>query len=106
LAEWLQHLAGNLRVRGSNPAIPSPTFNPAGCSKSIYIKETVCTYVSMSPFHAQTTGLISTKFCADLPGYSGKVLNPSMTLPTRPQIPKPKQITGEKTLLYKKCSDG
>jgi len=34
-----------------------------------------------------------------------------MTAPTRtpdpgiPQTPKPKQITGEKTLLYKKCAD-
>jgi len=40
----------------------------------------------------------------------GKVLNTSMTLPTRypdprvPQTPKPIQITGEKTLLYKKIS--
>jgi len=35
-----------------------------------------------------------------------------MTLPTQPtdprvrQTPKPKQITGEKTLPYKKCPDG
>jgi len=35
-----------------------------------------------------------------------------MTLPTQPidrgvtQTPKPKQIAGEKTLLYKKCPDG
>jgi len=36
----------------------------------------------------------------------------SMFLPTKlpdlrvPQTPKPKQSTGEKTLLYKKCPDG
>jgi len=35
-----------------------------------------------------------------------------MTLPTKPpdpevpQTPKPKQITGEKTFLYKKCPEG
>jgi len=43
---------------------------------------------------------------------SGKVLETSMTPPTRPpdlrvpQTPKPKQIAGEKTLLYKKYPDG
>jgi len=53
-----------------------------------------------------------TKFCTDLHANSGKVLNTSITLPTQtpdpgiPQTPKPKQITGEKTLLYKKCPDG
>jgi len=41
-----------------------------------------------------------------------KVLNTSMTQPTQPPDPrapqtlKPKPTTGEKTLLYKKCSDG
>jgi len=54
----------------------------------------------------------STKFCTGLPDNSGKVLNTSMTPktwppdPRVPQTPKPKQITGEKTLLYKKCPDG
>jgi len=36
----------------------------------------------MSPFHAWTP--ISTKFRTDLPANSGKVLNTSMTPPTRP----------------------
>jgi len=49
------------------------------------------------------------KFCTDLHTYSGKVFDTRMTPPTRhpdPRVPqplKPKQITGEKTLLYKKC---
>jgi len=61
----------------------------------------------MSPFHSQTAGPISTKFCTDLPTNLGKVLYTTMALPTRPPDPgpKPKQITGEKTLLKKKCPD-
>jgi len=61
-------------------------------------------YVSVSLFHARTTLPASTKFCTDLHTHSGKVLKTSMTLPTQPsdpglpQTPKPKQITGEKTL--------
>jgi len=61
-------------------------------------------------FTREPVGLISTKICADFPTNSGKVLNTSMTLPTRPLTPGyPKLqnlITGEKTLLYKKCPDG
>jgi len=55
---------------------------------------------------------MSTKFCTDLHTNSGKVLNTNLTLPTRLphpralQTPKPKQIIGEKTLLYKKYPDG
>jgi len=69
----------------------------------------LCTYlptdVSMSLFHAQTARPISTKFCTDLHTDAGKVLITSMTPPTPrvPQSPKPKQISGEKTFLYKKC---
>jgi len=65
----------------------------------------------MSLFHKQTVIPISTKFCTGLHTKSGKVLNTSQTLPNRtpdpgiPQTPKPKQITKEKTLLYKKCPD-
>jgi len=66
----------------------------------------------MSPFHARTARPISTKFCTDLPTNSGKVLNTTMTPPTRPpdpgvpQTPKPKWVTGEKTLCNVKCPDG
>jgi len=66
----------------------------------------------MSLFHARTAVPMSIKFCADLHTTSGKNLNSNMTLPTQPpdpwapQTPKPKQITGGKTLLYKKCPDG
>jgi len=68
------------------------------------MKQAVCThlYVAVFPFYAV---LISTKFCTDLPTNSGKVLNTSMTPSTQlpdpmvPQIPKPKQIMGEKILL-------
>jgi len=66
----------------------------------------------MSPFRAQTARPISTKFCTDLPTNSGKVLNASMTPPTQPldprvpQTPKPKRVTGEKTLCNVKCPDG
>jgi len=66
----------------------------------------------MSPFHARTAEPISTKFCTDLCTNSGKVLNTIMTPPTRPldpgvpQTPKPKQVTGEKTLCNVKCPDG
>jgi len=76
-------------------------------NKSIYILSDclyVCTY--------QTAGPISTKFCTDLHTNSGKVLNTSMTTPTQPldpgvpQTPKPKWITGEKTLCNVKCPDG
>jgi len=56
----------------------------------------------MSPFHARTAGPISTKFCTDLPTNSGKILNTVMIPPT----PKPKRVTGEKTLCNVKCSDG
>jgi len=69
-------------------------------------------YLPMSLFHAGTAGLISTKFCTDLPANSGKVLNTSMTPSTQPldprlpQTPKPKQVTGEKTLCNVKCPDG
>jgi len=65
----------------------------------------------MSPFHAQTAGPISTKFCTDLPANSGKALNTSMTPPIQPldsgvpQTPKPKRVTGEKTLCNLKCPD-
>jgi len=58
----------------------------------------------MSPFHARTARPISTKCCTDLPTNSGKVLDTSMTTPTQPlhprvpQTPKPKWVTGEKTL--------
>jgi len=58
----------------------------------------------MYPFHAQTAGPISTKFCTDLPNSSGKVLNTSMTPQTQPLDPgvaqtlKPKWVTREKTL--------
>jgi len=71
---------------------------------SIYIYKSDCLYLC-----PRTAGPISTKFCTDLPTNSGKVLNTSMTLPTQPpdpgvpQTPKPQQITGEKTLPYKKC---
>jgi len=54
----------------------------------------------------QTAKPISTKFCTDLHTNSEKVFNTPPTLPPDagyPQTPKPKQITGEKTLLYKKC---
>jgi len=66
----------------------------------------------MTPFHARTARPIPVKFCTDIPANSGKVLNTSRTPPTcppdpvLPQTPKPKQITGEKTMLYKKCPDG
>jgi len=69
-------------------------------------------YLPMSPFHILTAGPISTKFCTDLPTNWGKVLNTRMTTPTRPpdpgvpQTPKPKWITGEKTLCSIKCPDG
>jgi len=61
----------------------------------------------MSLFYAQIRRPIFTKFCTDLHNNSGKVLNTSLTQPTRspdpgvPQTPKPKQITGEK-LCYTK----
>jgi len=63
----------------------------------------------MSLIHAGTAGPISAKFFTDLCTNSGKVLNTSMTLSAQPpdpgvtQTPKPKQIPGEKTLLFKKC---
>jgi len=62
----------------------------------------------MSCFHAQTAGPISTKFSTDLHTISGKVLNTSITPPTPNLLTLgyPKLITGEKTLLYKKCPDG
>jgi len=81
-------------------------------NQSIYIKVTVCTYVLMSPFHARNARPISTKFCTDLPTNSWKVLNTSMTPPTRPldprvpETPKSKWVTGEKTLCYGQCPDG
>jgi len=77
---------------------------------TLYIKVTVCTYLSMylcliyksdclylpfyvpmSPFFARTAGPISTKFCTDLPANSGKVLNTSMTPPTQPLHPQSPQ---------------
>jgi len=66
-------------------------------------------YVPVSLFHVQTARPISTKFCTDFHIDPGKVLITSVTPstwlsdPGVPQTPKPKQITGEKTLLYKKC---
>jgi len=63
-------------------------------------------YVPLSHFHKQTARPI------DLHTNSGKVLNTSMTPPTQPldlgvpQTPKPKQVTGEKTLCKVKCPDG
>jgi len=63
-------------------------------------------------FTPKTARPISTKFCTDLHTNSRKVLNTSMTLQTRPldprvpQIPKPKWVTGEKTLCNVKCPDG
>jgi len=66
-------------------------------------------YVPVSLFHARTAQPISTKFCTDLDTNSGRVLNTSMAPPTRPPDPRathPRgnlQITGEKTLLNKKC---
>jgi len=59
----------------------------------------------MSLFHVQNAGPISTKFCTDLHRggsqhkYYPANLNP---WPQGTQAPKPKQTTGEKTLLYKK----
>jgi len=67
----------------------------------------------MYPFHAQTAGPIPTKFCTErIPTNSGKVLNTTMTPPTRPLDPevlqtlKPKQVMGEKPLGNIKCPDG
>jgi len=66
-------------------------------------------YLPLSLFHPLTARPISTKFWTGLPINSGKVLNTSLTLPTQPPDPvvhqatKPKQIIGEKTLLFKKC---
>jgi len=60
----------------------------------------------MSPFHAQTTRPITTKFCTDLATNSGKVLNTSMTPPTQLLDPRPKWVMGEKTLCNVKCLDG
>jgi len=63
-------------------------------------------YLPVSLFHVQTAVPIYTKFCTDLH------TNSSLTLPTQPPDPgvpqalEPKQITEEKTLLYKKCPDG
>jgi len=75
----------------------------------IYKCETVW---PMSPFHARAARSISTKFCTNLPTSSGKVLNTSITSPIQPldpgvpQTPKPKWVTGEKTLWNIKFPDG
>jgi len=76
----------------------------------ICIKVTFCTYVPFSRPNRWTN--IHQILHTDLPINSGKVLNTSMTPQTLPldsgvsQTPKPKWVTGEKTLLYKKCPDG
>jgi len=53
---------------------------------SIYIKQTVCTYVYLPVFlfHMLTARPTSAKFCADLYINSGKVLNTSLSPPTWP----------------------
>jgi len=61
----------------------------------------------MSLFHAQTAEPISAKFCTDLHTNSGKVLNTSMTLPTRtcdPRYPKLQNLnrSPEKKLCFAK----
>jgi len=69
-------------------------------------------FVPMFPFHARIPWPISTKFCTDLHNNSGKVINTSMTPPTRLQdprvlqTPEPKLDKGEKTLCNVKCPYG
>jgi len=69
-------------------------------------------FVHISLFQAQTTAPLSGIFCTDLHTNSGKVLNTSLTPltwpldPGVPQTPKPKCVTGEKTLCNVKCPDG
>jgi len=88
---------GHVSSSNFSRAAPGP-----GWLVCIYIYKRDC---SMSLFHKRTAWPISTKFCTDLHTNSGKVLNTSLTLPTlHPdpgllKTPKPKQITGEKTLL-------
>jgi len=76
----------------------------------LYVKQLFVTkYLIVSLFHMRAAVPISTKFCTYLYTNSGKVLHTSMTLPTRPpnpglpKTPKLLEITGEKTLLNKKC---
>jgi len=58
----------------------------------LYLSTYKLLFVPMSPFHARTTGPISTEFCIVLHTNSGKVLNTGMTLPTQPPDPGvPKQ---------------
>jgi len=63
-------------------------------------------------FRVQTARPISANFCTDLHTNSGKVLTTSMILPSHPpnlgvpQTPKPKQVTGEKSLCNANCPDG
>jgi len=62
----------------------------------------------MNLYPSFTHQISSTKYSMDLHTNSGMVLNTILTPPTQPpnqrvaQTPKPKQISGEKTLLYKK----
>jgi len=78
------------------------------CLLSIYIKQTVCMYLHPS-FTRKPPDQSPPNFALTSTPTWGKVLNTSMTLLTQPPIPgvphtpKPKQITGEKTLLYKIC---
>jgi len=69
----------------------------------IYKYKTDCLYVPMSLFHVPTAGPTSTKFCTDLHINSGVGVSFYKYNPVVPKTPKPKLITGEKTLLYKKC---
>jgi len=71
--------------------------------KSIFIKQTVCTYVPLSSVNRRTN------FAQTSTLTQGRLLTqvwprqPNTPDPGVPQTPKPKRITGEKTLLYKKC---
>jgi len=86
-------------------------FGGVTLKKLSWAKQTVCTFVPyLCPsFTHEPLNQSLTKFWTDLHTNSGKVLHTSMTPPTRrpdhgvPQTTKPRQITLEKTLLYKKC---
>jgi len=92
------------RIQVKDPDGKSLEGNSQTVNLSLNIKQTVCTYVTMYPFHARTAGPIYTKFFTDLPANLGKVLNTSMTLPTRPLDPGVPQTL--KPLCNVKCPDG
>jgi len=95
---------------------PSHTNRQTNICTLIYIYKTHCincTYVpTYVPFSRPNRRTNLHQILHRPPTNSGKVLNASMTPQTQPldpgvpQTPKPKWVTGEKTLCMVKCPDG